>query len=182
MLFVVFIFIECNGNINGIIDFWLYLLTANTDIWNLIFINHRVFSENHRSRCPWINLTSKRFLFSKIDICLCLIPTCFSVFCHQYLKDYHMVHAILKKWSCAKNEVFQYFFNKCDQIPRKRRIWSHLLKKSLMENSIFCLVILQMTGGVGGFKYSNAEKQLFHLTHLFCNDVHIWWTPLLFYL
>ena len=28
-------------------------------------------------------------------------------------------------------------------------------------------------GGVGGFKYSNAEKQLFHLTHLFCNEVHI---------
>ena len=25
------------------------------------------------------------------------------------------------------------FFNKCDQIRRKLRIWSHLLKKSLME-------------------------------------------------
>ena len=29
------------------------------------------------------------------------------------------------------------FFSKCDQIRRKLRIWSHLLKKSLMENSIF---------------------------------------------
>ena len=29
------------------------------------------------------------------------------------------------------------FFNKCDQIPR---IWSHLVKKSLMENFIFCAV------------------------------------------
>ena len=27
--------------------------------------------------------------------------------------------------------------NKCDQICRKLRIWSHLLKKSLMENFIF---------------------------------------------
>ena len=29
------------------------------------------------------------------------------------------------------------FFNKCDQIRRKLRIWSHLLKKSSMENLIF---------------------------------------------
>ena len=35
------------------------------------------------------------------------------------------------------------FFNKCDQICRKLRIWSHLLKKSLIENilcSVFCLL------------------------------------------
>ena len=31
------------------------------------------------------------------------------------------------------------FFSKCDQIRRKLRIWSHLLKKSLMENFIFVL-------------------------------------------
>ena len=32
------------------------------------------------------------------------------------------------------------FFSKCDQIRRKLRIWSHLLKKSLMEKLIFCAV------------------------------------------
>ena len=32
------------------------------------------------------------------------------------------------------------FFSKCDQIRRKMRIWSHLLKKSLMENYIFFTV------------------------------------------
>ena len=32
------------------------------------------------------------------------------------------------------------FFNKCDQICRRLRIWSHLLKKPLMENFIFCVV------------------------------------------
>ena len=32
------------------------------------------------------------------------------------------------------------FFSKCDQIRRKLRIWSHLLKKSSMENFIFCAV------------------------------------------
>ena len=30
------------------------------------------------------------------------------------------------------------FFNKCDQTQRKLRIWSHLLKKSSMDDFIFC--------------------------------------------
>ena len=34
------------------------------------------------------------------------------------------------------------FFSKCDKIRRKLRIWSHLLKKYLMENFIFCAVLL----------------------------------------
>ena len=35
------------------------------------------------------------------------------------------------------------FFSKCDQIRRKLRIWSHLLKKSLTEkNFTFCAVII----------------------------------------
>ena len=32
------------------------------------------------------------------------------------------------------------FFIKCDQIRRKLRKWSHLMKKPLMENFIFCVV------------------------------------------
>ena len=32
------------------------------------------------------------------------------------------------------------FFSKCDQIRSFLRIWSHLLKKSTMENFIFCAV------------------------------------------
>ena len=35
------------------------------------------------------------------------------------------------------------FFSKCHQICRKLWIWSHLLKKSLLENFIFCAVILE---------------------------------------
>ena len=34
------------------------------------------------------------------------------------------------------------FFSKCDQILRELRIWSHLLKESLMENLIFCAVVI----------------------------------------
>ena len=33
------------------------------------------------------------------------------------------------------------FFNKCDQVCRKLRIWSHLPKKFLMEKFIFCAVL-----------------------------------------
>ena len=33
------------------------------------------------------------------------------------------------------------FFSKCDQVRRKLRIWSHLLKKFLMENFTFCAVL-----------------------------------------
>ena len=35
---------------------------------------------------------------------------------------------------------FKDFFSKCDQICRKLRIWSHLLKKFFTENFIFCVV------------------------------------------
>ena len=33
------------------------------------------------------------------------------------------------------------FFSKCEQICWKLRIWSHLPKKSLLENFIFCAVL-----------------------------------------
>ena len=32
------------------------------------------------------------------------------------------------------------FFSKCDQVRSFLRIWSHLLKKSVIENFIFCAV------------------------------------------
>ena len=34
------------------------------------------------------------------------------------------------------------FFSKHEEIYRKLRIWSHLLKKSLMEKFIFCEVMV----------------------------------------
>ena len=35
------------------------------------------------------------------------------------------------------------FFSKCNRIRRKLRIWLYLLKKSLMENFIFCAATLE---------------------------------------
>ena len=40
------------------------------------------------------------------------------------------------------------FFSKCDQILRKLWIWSHLMKKSLMENLIFGAVLCLMMKSV----------------------------------
>ena len=46
---------------------------------------------------------------------------------------------------CTKNEIFnQDFFSKCEQIHSFQRIWSHLLKKSLIENFIFYAMLLYL--------------------------------------
>ena len=51
-----------------------------------------------------------------------------------------MIHTVQKMKFSIKD-----FFSKCDQIQRKLRISSHLLKKSLMENFIFLAVTAQLT-------------------------------------
>ena len=38
----------------------------------------------------------------------------------------------------------KYLFSTCDQIRRKLRVWSHLLKKLLMENFISCAVLCEL--------------------------------------
>ena len=45
---------------------------------------------------------------------------------------------------CAFND----FLSKCDQIRRNLRIWSYLLKKSLMKNFIFCTVYISVEGKI----------------------------------
>ena len=47
----------------------------------------------------------------------------------------------LRNTHCTKMKFFiKDFFSKCDQIRSFLRIWSHLLKKSSMQNFIFCVV------------------------------------------
>ena len=53
------------------------------------------------------------------------------------------------------------FFSKCDQIPRKLRIWSHLLKKSLMESFIFCAVSMRLGNDIS-FKNTRWNTQLYN--------------------
>ena len=56
------------------------------------------------------------------------------------------------------------FFSKCDQIRNFQRIWTHLLKKSLMKKSIFCAVHLQeniqlIVGGYVTPLYKGSDYQ-----------------------
>ena len=48
----------------------------------------------------------------------------------------------LREWITAQKIEFSFedFFSKCGQIRSLLRIWSQLLKKSLVENSIFCVL------------------------------------------
>ena len=45
-----------------------------------------------------------------------------------------------KSWQPTQKMKFSIkdFFSKCEQIRRELQIWSHLLKKSLLEKLIFC--------------------------------------------
>ena len=54
------------------------------------------------------------------------------------------------------------FFSKCDQVRRKLRIWSHLLKKSLMDNFIFCAVYLHSNNNL-----KTIQQQQFHF-RIYC--------------
>ena len=56
-------------------------------------------------------------------------------------KTFH--HRCLTDSYTAQKMTFsiKYFFSKCDQIRSFLRIWSHFLKKSLIENVIFCAVL-----------------------------------------
>ena len=63
------------------------------------------------------------------------------------------------------------FFSKCDQIRRKLRIWSHLLKKSLMENFIFCAVF----GGYFCFILKNCTYKFQNFNQLHEGKASSFW-------
>ena len=50
---------------------------------------------------------------------------------------------LMRTFTTQKSKLFiKDFDSKCDQTRKNLRIWSHLVKKSLMENVIFCAVLL----------------------------------------
>ena len=58
-------------------------------------------------------------------------------FSKTFKADFRGVFGTAQK---LKSFIFKDFFSKWDTIRRKLRIWSHLLKKSLMETFISCAV------------------------------------------
>ena len=65
-----------------------------------------------------------------------------SVLFQKVLKYYYFIlqHPSLVITAQKMKFSIKDFFSKCDQIRSLLRIWSNLLKKSLMENFIFCAV------------------------------------------
>ena len=55
---------------------------------------------------------------------------------HIFIKILNYLHNDAQKMKFSIKD----YFRKCDDIPSFLRIWSHLLKKSLMKNFIFCEV------------------------------------------
>ena len=65
-----------------------------------------------------------------------------------------VTHSLHKKMKFSIKDIS----SKCDQIRRKLQIWSHLLKKSLMENYIFCAVTLWSTLSKNEIKKDEVEN------------------------
>ena len=66
------------------------------------------------------------------------------------------------------------FFSKCDQILSFLRIWSHLLKKSLIENFIICAVLLLNLSDKINLKRSDKYVALSNLSiHYTRKDIRI---------
>ena len=89
-------------------------------------------------------------------ICEVTIPFSFSFF-HYFVSLFLKYHFETSKkyYTAQKNEfLFKDFFIKCDQIRRILQIWSHLLKKSLIENFIFmqCKILTVWAKDKGVFR------------------------------
>ena len=58
------------------------------------------------------------------------------------------------------------FSSKCDQIRSFQRIWSHLLKKSLLENFIFCAVLREKTYFTSSTNIARFIRVIYSITIL----------------
>ena len=80
------------------------------------------------------NMKKKKFLQTKI----------FRNVIEMQLKNHESSSKEQNAYDCSTAQKIKLsvsnFFRKCDEIRSFLRIWSHLLKKSLMKNFIFCTV------------------------------------------
>ena len=120
-------------------------------LWKFVFVWGRALQSTRRllkgSTSSSLNLVyghgdirfSKICLSGTIDLEFMITKLVLSVF--QYVNISNIYHIYLELALHKKRSFFiKYFLSKCDQIRRKLRIWLDLLKKSLMENFIFCAV------------------------------------------
>ena len=69
------------------------------------------------------------------------VLNCQEIFWRRFWKGVFKQNGWLKKsLGSYKRGSIKYFFSKSDQNCKKLWIWSHLIKKALMKNFIFCPV------------------------------------------
>ena len=91
----------------------------------------------------------------------------------------HIIKGIFSYFTAQKMKFFiKDFFNKCDEIRRKLRIWSHLLKKSIMENFILCAVLCSFLEHLGEPKVNQflPHNQLLNFARLEFSYYHLFLT------
>ena len=123
------------------------------------------FREGSDKDRPWWHWDIYLFKFRACHSRLIMIykSISMSVFSKYFSLNVHHLNDSIYRWNCSiilkwknKHECLgikiithtaqkmkisiEDFFSKCDQIRSKLRIWSHLLRKSLMKNFIFCAV------------------------------------------
>ena len=97
-----------------------------------------------------------------------LILNTFHTFFSVSIVEFEQVNASCVSFTGQKmNFSMKDFFSKCDQIRSFLWIWSHLLKKSLMENFIFCAVFVQV------LLYCSWPISRFHANVLFLHSLKI---------
>ena len=124
---------------------FIYCMKLVKNIRCLILINLKVFLEKTYLIKPR-KTHRKQYILKSGDGWTCRPVTCnvsrnkdLNVF-NECFSEYWNNHFTLTFTAQKMKFSNKDFFSKCDQIRRNLRIWSHLLKKSLMENFIFCVV------------------------------------------
>ena len=72
------------------------------------------------------------------------------------------------------NFSFNDFFNKCEQIRSFLRIWSHLMKKSLVKNFTFCAADVLISSKVKNTKMTSFSLLLqLALKEFICSEFYV---------
>ena len=124
--------------------YWLVL-----KLETLFFHNNHVFT--WKQNCTFLlcnicqnirkKLVTENLYFSIFYAVLLQINLWISLFYNiRFIRIYTIILRACNTTHRAKLSIND-FFSKCDQVRSFRWIWSYLLKKFLMENSIFCTVL-----------------------------------------
>ena len=123
-------------------------LTTIYELWNSIIVLNFKTSLVIAPLTPPPRTPLRHYGASRMKIDMWLTPKMFSHKTVYYLNKQVQKKAFENQiWANLTAQKMKFsiqdFFSKCDQIRSFLRIWSHLLKKSLMNNFIFCACLVQ---------------------------------------